>query len=70
MQGERREPVAEPDKQIVQKCVAALKGHSVRELRMLLRSRFRNGRRPGTEGGPRSYAWFVRVIENAFGPNR
>ena len=66
MQGERRERVAAPDGQIVQQCMEALEGHTVKELETLLRERFQAGHRPGMAGGPRSYAWFPKVIHNHF----
>jgi hypothetical protein len=69
MQGERKSPVAAPDRGIVRRCVEALHGHSVEDLARLLRSLFRQGFRPGTAQGPRSYAWFPTVIEQAFGPH-
>lgn len=67
MQGEHPRQVDAPDRQIVDKCMAALHGHGIQDLRTVLRQRFRSGHGPGMAGGPRSYAWFVRVIENAFG---
>lgn len=67
-QGEGRERVNPPDRDIVRQCVEALHGHSLEELRMLLRDRFRRGYRPGTAHGPRDYTWFPRVLDNAFRP--
>jgi len=69
-QGERADQVDPPDWGIVQKCVEAMRGHSMSEVRSLLRERHRSGFRAGTAGGPRSYAWFVRVFQNAFGPRQ
>jgi len=67
-QGERRAQVPPPDRDIVRRCVAALHGHSVEELERLLRRLWREGAQPGRASGPRGYAWFPRVLENAFGP--
>jgi len=67
-QGERRIQVDPPDNDIVRQCVQALRGHTIEELRAVLRGLFRTGHRPGQSGGPRSYAWFPRVIQNTFGP--
>lgn len=65
-QGERRQPVLPPDPDIVDSCLRAMRGHSVDELRALLRDRFRRGYRPGTPEGPDDYPWFVKVIRNHF----
>ena len=66
MQGQRKERVASPDAQIIERCVRALNGHTIEELEALLRERFRAGCRPGESGGPRGYAWFPKVIHNHF----
>lgn len=68
-QGDRPREVPPPDRDIVQRCVKALRGHSINDLRALLRERFRAGYKPGGADGPRSYAWFVRLIDNAFSPS-
>jgi hypothetical protein len=67
-QGEGRQRVNPPDRQIVRQCVEALHGHSLEELRALLRDRWRRDYRPLTAKGPRDYTWFVRVIDNACRP--
>jgi hypothetical protein len=69
-QGERSHQVDPPDRSIVRQCVEALHGHSIEELRVLLRDRFRRGFRPGTARGPREYTWFPPVIDNAFRPRK
>jgi len=69
-QGERRHQVDPPDRGIVRRCVEALHGHSIQELRVFLRDRFRQGFRPGTARGPREYTWFPPVIDNAFRPHK
>lgn len=68
-QGQRPIPVDPPDRVIVQQCVAALQEHSIQDLELLLRDRFRRGYRPGTSQGPQNYTWFVAVIQNAFSPD-
>ena len=70
MQGQRRERVAAPDAQIVERCVKALNGHTVEELGALLRERFRAGYRVDQTRGPRSYAWFPALIQNHFHPSQ
>ena len=67
-QGERKVEVEPPDRGIVRRCVEAMHEHSIEELRVVLRDRFRRGFRPGTARGPRDYTWFPAVIEAAFGP--
>jgi len=67
-QAERTTQVKPPDKQIIQRCLEAMHGHSIDELRLVLRDRFRRGFRPGTARGPRDYTWFPAVIANAFRP--
>ncbi len=67
LQGDQVERVPPPDRDIVERCAEALHGHSVEELHTILHERFRAGYKPRHAGGPRNYAWFVRVIQNAFG---
>jgi hypothetical protein len=68
-QGDRSREVPPPDRDIVQRCVKALRGHSIEDLRALLKERFRAGYKPERASGPRGYGWFIRLIDNAFGPS-
>jgi hypothetical protein len=68
-QGEGHKPVSPPDNEIVTRCVRALHGHSLDELRAFLKDRFRKGYQPGRASGPRDYTWFPKVINNHFRPD-
>lgn len=70
MQAQRKQRVTPPDAQIVERCVRALSGHTIEELEVFLRERFRAGCLPGEPTGPRSYAWFPKLIENHFHPSQ
>jgi len=66
--GEHNRALPPPDRNIVERCVAALHGHTSEELRLYLNARIRQGFGAGRGKGPKSYAWFPAVIESGFGP--
>jgi|CZKN01.1.fsa_nt_gi hypothetical protein len=51
--------------QIVQMCLEAADGISLRDIGELLRHRCLHGCEPGTSKGPHSWGWFPTVIANA-----
>ena len=55
----------EPPPGIIQKCLVAADGLSVKDIFEILRHRCLHGFEPGTSKGPRGWGWFPTVIENA-----
>jgi len=61
----RRYMGEEPPEAIVQKCLEAAGGVTLQDVGHLVRGICLKGFEPGSERGPKSWGWFVTVIQNA-----